>query len=110
MKWISDRRIWVDSDTYYKLNNSFMIIGRYISRENLLNDILCEWINSGGYIKIGNIEPDRYVLKTHCIWLRVEENLWNTFKYTCSERIIDINVGFRIAVLYYFYINACIVP
>lgn len=110
MKWISDKRIWVDSDTYDKLNNPFKILGRYISREDLLNDILCEWINSGGCRKVGNIDLDRYVLKTHCIWLRVEDNLWNTFKCLCSDRIIDINVGFRTAVLYYFYINVSIVP
>lgn len=110
MEWISSKRIWVDSDTYDKLNNPFKIIGRYISREDLLNEILYGWINSGGYTNIGDIELDKYVLRSHCIWLHVEDNLWNTFKYLCSERIIDINVGFRIAVLYYFYINISIVP
>lgn len=106
MDFLSEKRIWVDSDIYYKINNPFKIIGRYISREDLLNDILYEWIKSEGDTKVGNVDLDIYILKTHCIWLRVEENLWNTFKYICSNKIIDINVGFRIAVLYYFYINS----
>jgi len=108
--WIAEKRIWVDSETYDKLNNPFKITRIYINRERLLNDILYEWINSDGCMKIGNIDIYRYVLKTHCIWLRIDENLWDTFKRLCSDRIIDINVGFRMAVYYYFYINKYIVP
>jgi len=98
MKWISDKRIWVDDTTFNTLSYLFKATKGYINREKLCGAIICEWIKSEGNIKIGNIILNRDIQKIHCMWLVVDDDLWNTFKYMCYRNGIDLGSGFKIMV------------
>jgi hypothetical protein len=103
MDFFSSKRIWVDDFTHDDLERLYQIGKGVINRHKICRAILNEWINSGGQIKVGNIIFDRYIKKRHCIYMVVEDNLWNNFRYLCSTRELDINIGFKIAV--YHFIN-----
>lgn len=106
MLWIVEKRVWIDDDTYDKLNDLFRKTRGYVKREILCNAILYEWIKNNGNLKIGNIVFDRYSSsrKINCAWLNVDETLWDNFRYLCHRTGLDINTGFRIAIYNFIYI------
>jgi hypothetical protein len=103
MDFFSSKRIWVDSTTYDKLDKLFQIRKGVVSREKIYRAIIYEWINNGGPTKVGDIILDKSIQKRYCIWILIEENLWDEFRYLCSIRGLDINIGFKIAV--YHFVN-----
>ena len=98
MDFLSSKRIWVDSNTYEQLDNLFQIGRGLVSREKIYHAIIREWVNNGGQVKIGKRIFEDSIRKRHCIWILVEDNLWYQFRYFCSTRELDINIGFKMAV------------
>lgn len=104
MVWIVEKRVWVDDTTYERLSGLFKITRGFIPRDILCDAIIYEWIKSGGDKKVGNIILNEYTPKVHCVWIVIQNNLWNDFKTLCSIRELDINVGFRIAIYRFIYL------
>lgn len=102
-EYITYKRVWTDDVTFDKLSDLFQITRGSITRYRLYRTMLEEWIDSGGDKKIGNVILTEYTIKNHCVWITVEESLWDDFKTLCYMRELDINIGFRIAV--YRFIN-----
>lgn len=102
MDFLSSKRVWVDSFTYEKLDKLFQIGRGLISRDRIYKSIIDEWIKCDGPTRIGNINLDMCIQKRYCIWILIDDNLWNDFKYLCSIKELDISVGFRSAI-YYFW-------
>lgn len=109
MKYVVQKRVWVDMSTHDELSVLFGIGRGFISREEILSAIIYEWINSGGATKIDNImyvDIDKRngrivaedILKRHFIYFSITDDLWDNFKDTCSNTGINVNVGFKIAV------------
>ncbi len=106
MKWIIEKRVWVDDDAYDKLGELFFKSRGFVKRERLCNAILYEWIKGDGSVKIGNVVFDKYSggPKINCAWLNVDELLWYNFRDLCRKNELDINAGFRIAIYNFIYI------
>lgn len=101
VQYIVDKRVWVDIEFFNILADLFKTTRGLIPRYELCTAIIEEWLNSGGNIKVGNIRLDTNISKgvyRHCLWLIIEENIWNEFLNHCSARGLNINVAFRIAV------------
>lgn len=103
-EYIVDKRVWVDIEFFNNLTDLFKKTRGLIPRYELCNAILEEWLNSGGNIKVGNVKLDTNISNKyrHCLWLTIEENIWNEFLSHCSTKGLNINVAFRIAVYYFF--------
>ena len=99
-EYIVDKRVWVDIEFFNILADLFKTTRGLIPRYELCSAILEEWLNSGGNIKVGNVKLDTNISKKyrHCLWLIIEEDIWNEFLEHCSLRGLNINVAFRIAV------------
>ncbi len=100
-QYIADKRIWVDDDTFIKLSNLFKVTRGLIPRYELCSAILEEWVNSGGSLKVRNIILDEYSTKNHYIFIPIHEDIWDSFIYCCSNKKLNINIAFRIAVSYF---------
>jgi hypothetical protein len=100
VSYVADKRVWVDNNTYEILSNLFNNTRQLISRYDLCNSILDEWVKSGGVTKIGNINFDNYITRSHLMSISVDEEIWNNFIYTCRHRF-DMNLGFKLAVYYF---------
>lgn len=98
--YIVDKRVWVDIEFFNILTDLFKTTRGLIPRYELCSAILEEWLNSGGNIKVGNVKLDTNISNKyrHCLWLIIEEDIWNEFLELCSSRGLNINVAFRIAV------------
>lgn len=99
--YFTEKRVWVDDITFNILGEIFKFTKGYFGRDIVYKAIFNEWINSGGCMKIGNLILDQTAPKNHCIWVNVEEELWNNFKYLCNRDGRDINVAFKVAVNYF---------
>jgi hypothetical protein len=99
MDFISERRIWVDDVTFCKLKTLFDDIKGCTSRYYMCNTIISKWIDDGGNIKVGGIIFEQNCSKKHFIWICVDDDLWDNFKILCDKRKLNVNDGFRIAVI-----------
>lgn len=103
-EYIVDKRVWVDDDTFIRLSNLFKTTRGVIPRYELCSAILEEWINSGGSLKVGNVFLDAYSTKNHYLFIPIGEDVWDDFIWCCSNKKLNINIAFRIAVSYFINI------
>jgi hypothetical protein len=102
MKWIVDRRIWIDLETKEKLDD---LCETYTNRDNLLSQIICKWVCSEekkcerGY----GFRDD--IIYTGCrirrLYLNIDDFIWNNFIDICGKRELDVSSGFKTAVFYF---------
>lgn len=99
MKWIVDKRIWIDLETKDILDDLCEI---YINRDNLLSQIMCNWIcnekkkcERGYGFKNGVIYTGYKVSR---IYLNIEDYIWSNFVDICSKRELDVSSGFKTAI------------
>ena len=99
-RYTGSKRVWVDVDTFKKLNRLFDITRGYIRREKIFDEAIREWKKSNGNKRVGNIILNDDTSKMHRMWIVVEEDLWEDFKILCNryDVNVDINVGFKIAI------------
>lgn len=101
MRYIISRRVWVDENTNYILNNLYDYGKRFISREELVSAIIYEWVDSGGIDKINNVLLEKFQNKkdkAHYVWIQTTLDLWEEFKILCDYKDVNINTGFKFAV------------
>lgn len=104
MKWVTQKRVWIDKDTNDKLADMLKKTRGYIKKERLCSAIIYEWIMNGGSVKVGGIILDGGGAKVCCAWIPIEENLWENFIDLCHRNNFDINIGFRIALYNFRYL------
>lgn len=99
MRWISDRRIWIDFETKEILENLCEI---YVNRENLLCQIISKWTyNEEKKCDRGYGFKDSLICtgyKISRIYLNIDDYVWNNFVDICNRRELDVSSGFKSAI------------
>lgn len=99
MKWIVDKRIWVDFETKEILDTLSDI---HINRDNLLCRIIHKWAcdevkkcERGYGFKNGIVYTGYRVSR---IYLNIDNYIWDNFIDICSKRELDVSSGFKTAI------------
>lgn len=104
MRWVVEKRLWVDDNTSDKINILLKIGRGFINREKLLDAIIYEWIRRGCPIDFGilcfNTDGNADIIKRQFIYFKITESLWNNFNNVDCN--LNINVKFKIAVDYFY--------
>lgn len=102
MKWIVDKRIWIDIETKEILDGLCEI---YTNRDNLLCQIINEWTCSEekkcerGYGFGNGIIYTGYRISR--IYLNIDDYIWGNFVDICGKRELDVSSGFKTAIFYF---------
>ena len=108
MDFISDKRVWVDSDTNSLLDRIFSsskMTNNIYDRNVLIDIVISEWLNkiNSRYNDINDLIRIRSILVNReiCLYFNIREELWNSFKDSCFKISINLSIGFKCALLYF---------
>lgn len=99
MRYLLPRRVWIDEKTREVLDNLIIASAGLTKRDQLFDAIIYEWINTGGRVRINNINYAENFSPGIYILFNVTDDRWNDFRILCSVKGLNTNIGMKIAIM-----------
>lgn len=99
MRYLLPRRVWIDEKTHEVLDNLMVASAGLTIRDQLFDAIIYEWINTGGRVRINNINYAENFVPESFILFNVTDNRWNDFRTLCTIKRLNTNIGMKIAIM-----------